>query len=74
MERAVPDLAELNDFIVTAKAETYVGDGERLPSCRSGSHDIGYAAAAGAISIAISAALISPDRNSSGSMTSRSGR
>lgn len=38
----MPDLAELNDFIVTAKAETYVGDGERLPSCRSGSHDIGY--------------------------------
>lgn len=39
----MPDLAELNDFIVIAKAETYVGDGERLPSCRSGSHDIGYA-------------------------------
>lgn len=39
----MPDLAELNDFIVTAKAETYVGDGERLLSCRSGSHDIGYA-------------------------------
>ena len=38
----MPDLAELNDFIVIAKAETYVGDGERLPSCRSGSHDIGY--------------------------------
>ncbi|MBB4570538.1 DUF5680 domain-containing protein [Rhizobium leucaenae] len=38
----MPDLAELNDFIVAAKAETYVGDGERLPSCRSGSHDIGY--------------------------------
>ncbi|AYG65854.1 MULTISPECIES: DUF5680 domain-containing protein [unclassified Rhizobium] len=39
----MPDLAELNGFIVIAKAETYVGDGERLPSCRSGSHDIGYA-------------------------------
>ncbi|NTF41655.1 DUF5680 domain-containing protein [Rhizobium rhizogenes] len=39
----MPDVAELNDFIVTAKSETYVGDGERLPSCRSGSHDIGYA-------------------------------
>lgn len=39
----MPDLAELNDFIVIAKAETYVGDGQRLPSCRSGSHDIGYA-------------------------------
>ncbi len=39
----MPDLAELNDFIVIAKAETYVGDGERLPSSRSGSHDIGYA-------------------------------
>ena len=39
----MPDLAELNDFIVAAKAETYVGDGERLPSCRNGSHDIGYA-------------------------------
>lgn len=38
----MPDLAELNDFIVIAKAETYVGDGERLPSCRNGSHDIGY--------------------------------
>jgi hypothetical protein len=42
MERAVPDLAELNDFIVAAKAETYVGDGVALPSCRNGSHDIGY--------------------------------
>ncbi len=39
----MPDLAALNDFIVAAKAETYVGDGKRLPSCRSGSHDIGYA-------------------------------
>ena len=39
----MPDLAALNDFIVVAKAETYVGDGKRLPSCRSGSHDIGYA-------------------------------
>ena len=38
----MPDLAELNDFIVIAKAETYVGDGERLPSCRNGSHDIGF--------------------------------
>ncbi|NLR95726.1 hypothetical protein HGP17_02615 [Rhizobium sp. P38BS-XIX] len=38
----MPDLAALNDFIVVAKAETYVGDGERLASCRSGSHDIGY--------------------------------
>ncbi|MDE1993913.1 MAG: hypothetical protein KGI75_15530 [Rhizobiaceae bacterium] len=38
----MPDLAELNDFIVAAKAETYVGDGQALPSCRSGSHDLGY--------------------------------
>lgn len=38
----MPDLTELNDFIVSAKAETYVGDGEVQASCRTGSHDIGY--------------------------------
>ncbi|OWV75888.1 XRE family transcriptional regulator [Rhizobium sp. R634] len=36
------DTTMLNDFIVEAKAATYVGDGvPRLP-CRPGSHDIGY--------------------------------
>jgi Domain of unknown function (DUF5680) len=38
----MPNIAELNDFIVTAKANAYVGDGETLPACRRGSHDVGY--------------------------------
>ncbi len=33
------DLNELNDFIVRAKASTYVGDGSRTESCRPESHD-----------------------------------
>lgn len=38
----MPDSATLNEFIVEAKAATYVGGGvPRLP-CRSGAHDIGY--------------------------------
>ena len=38
----MPDLAMLNQFVVEAKAATYVGGGvPRLP-CRPGAHDIGY--------------------------------
>ncbi|MBX5010055.1 hypothetical protein HJB51_03165 [Rhizobium lentis] len=38
----MPDSATLNEFIVEAKAATYVGGGvPRLP-CRPGAHDIGY--------------------------------
>ncbi len=33
---------ELNDFIVRAKAATYVGDGEHVSSCRVGSHDLRF--------------------------------
>ena len=33
---------QLNTFIVTAKAATYVGRGERSPSCRPGSHDLQF--------------------------------
>jgi len=33
----------LNAFIVRAKAATYVGDGQRSPSCRPGSHDLKFA-------------------------------
>ncbi|MHC2298291.1 DUF5680 domain-containing protein [Rhizobium mongolense] len=36
------NLAALNGFIVEAKANTYVGGGNKLDACRSGSHDIGY--------------------------------
>jgi hypothetical protein len=32
----------LNAFIVRAKAATYVGDGQQVPSCRSGSHDLQF--------------------------------
>ncbi|MEI2301694.1 DUF5680 domain-containing protein [Ensifer sp. MJa1] len=35
-------LERLKDFIVEAKANTYVGDGMPRPSSRPGSHDIGY--------------------------------
>ena len=37
-----PDISlqELNDFIVKAKAATYVGDGQEAKSCRIGSHDL----------------------------------
>ncbi len=32
----------LSRFIVKAKAATYVGSGERSPSCRPGSHDLKF--------------------------------
>lgn len=36
------DIDELNNFIVRAKAATYVGDGEHVESCRPGSHDLRF--------------------------------
>lgn len=36
------NIAELNSFIVEAKAGSYVGGGTTSPACRQGSHDIGY--------------------------------
>ena len=36
------DLQALTDFIVRAKAASYVGNGERAPSSRSSSHDLRY--------------------------------
>ncbi|MBB4190185.1 hypothetical protein GGE45_000570 [Rhizobium aethiopicum] len=36
------DTAMLSDFIVEAKAATYVGGGVPRPPCRLGAHDIGY--------------------------------
>ncbi len=36
-------LEKLNAFIVRAKAVTYVGDGQPVPSCRTGSHDLKFA-------------------------------
>ncbi|ARO23557.1 hypothetical protein CO659_14895 [Rhizobium sp. S9] len=36
------DIAQLNEFIVEAKAATYVGGGVPRTPCRPGSHDIGY--------------------------------
>ena len=35
-------LQQLNTFIVRAKAATYVGDGKKTKSCRSGSHDLEF--------------------------------
>lgn len=35
-------LEKLNEFIVTAKAATYVGGGAKSPSCRPGSHDLQF--------------------------------
>jgi hypothetical protein len=35
-------LKELNSFIVRAKAATYVGNGEHVTPCRSGSHDLRF--------------------------------
>ena len=32
----------LNDFIVKAKAATYMGSGSESESCRPGSHDLGF--------------------------------
>lgn len=36
------DTSKLHDFIVRAKAATYVGDGKPSPSCRAGSHDLQF--------------------------------
>ncbi len=36
------DIQELNNFIVRAKAATYVGDGEHVSPCRTGSHDLRF--------------------------------
>jgi hypothetical protein len=36
-------LEHLHDFIVQAKAATYVGDGEQAAPCRKGSHDLAFA-------------------------------
>ena len=36
------DNQALHDFIVRAKAATYVGDGEHTPACRPGSHDLQF--------------------------------
>lgn len=36
------DLETLHDFIVEAKAATYVGDGQPVTSCREKSHDLGF--------------------------------
>jgi hypothetical protein len=36
------DIDELNAFIVRAKAATYVGDGEQVTPCRTGSHDLRF--------------------------------
>ncbi len=36
-------LRNLNAFIVRAKSVTYVGDGEHVPACRPGSHDLKFA-------------------------------
>ena len=35
-------LHQLNDFIVGAKAATYVGDGKKIAPCRIGSHDLAF--------------------------------
>jgi hypothetical protein len=35
-------IAQLNDFIVKAKAATYVGSGKESVSCRPGSHDLQF--------------------------------
>jgi hypothetical protein len=35
-------LTDLHAFIVRAKAATYVGGGEKTPSCRTGSHDLRF--------------------------------
>ena len=38
------NLDNLHDFILTAKAATYIGDGHSAPSCRPASHDLAYQA------------------------------
>jgi hypothetical protein len=37
-----PDIHALHAFIVRAKAATYVGDGEPVTPCRTGSHDLRF--------------------------------
>jgi hypothetical protein len=37
------DNQSLHDFIVRAKAATYVGNGQPAPACRPGSHDLKFA-------------------------------
>ena len=37
------DIDALNAFVVRAKAATYVGDGEHVTPCRTGSHDLRFA-------------------------------
>jgi len=36
------DINQLNAFIVRAKAATYVGNGEHITPCRTGSHDLRF--------------------------------
>ena len=36
-------LSALHTFIVRAKAATYVGEGAKIPSCRTASHDLQFA-------------------------------
>jgi len=36
------DLEQLHEFILSAKAASYVGDGQPVESCRSKSHDLAY--------------------------------
>jgi hypothetical protein len=36
------DMHALHNFIVRAKAATYVGDGEHVAACRLGSHDLRF--------------------------------
>src|SRR5512138_844411 len=36
------NLKELHAFIVRAKAATYVGDGDHIAPCRTGSHDLRF--------------------------------
>lgn len=40
------DLDSLHDFILDAKAATYVGDGQPVLSCREKSHDLGFSCGA----------------------------
>jgi len=34
--------SKLNNFIVSAKSVTYIGNGQPLPACRPGSHDLKF--------------------------------
>jgi hypothetical protein len=42
IEKLSMDMQELNSFIVRAKAATYVGGGDHVPSCRPDSHDLKF--------------------------------